>query len=44
MYEHILVVIDLRSRSYNALKHAIKLAHLFNSKYPVFMIPKYRII
>ena len=32
MYEHILVAIDLSPRSCNALKHAIKLAHLFNSK------------
>ena len=32
MYEHILVAIDLSPRSCNALKHAIKLAHLFDSK------------
>ena len=32
MYKHILVAIDLSPRSCNALKHAIKLAHLFNSK------------
>ena len=32
MYEHILVAIDLSPRSCNALKHAIKFAHLFNSK------------
>ena len=32
MYEHILVAIDLSPRAYNALKDAIKLAHLFNSK------------
>ena len=32
MYKHILVAIDLSPRSCNALKHAIKLAHLFDSK------------
>ena len=31
MYKNILVAIDLSPRSRNALKHAIKLAHLFNS-------------
>ena len=39
MYKHILIAIDLSPRPCNALKHAIKLAHLFNSKYPVFVIP-----
>ena len=32
MYKHILVAIDLSPKSCNALKHAIKIAHLFNSK------------
>ena len=32
MYKHILVAIDLSPRACNALKHAIKFAHLFKSK------------
>jgi len=32
MYEHILVAVDLSPRACNALKHAVKIAHLFNSK------------
>jgi len=32
MYKHILVATDLSPRASNALKHAIKFAHIFNSK------------
>ena len=32
MYKHILVAIDLSPRACNALKHAIKFAHIFKSK------------
>ena len=32
MYNNILVATDLSPRACNALKHAVKLAHLFNSK------------
>ena len=32
MYKHILVTTDLSPRASNALKHAIKFAHIFNSE------------
>ena len=32
MYKHILVATDLSPRASNALKHAIKFAHIFNSE------------
>lgn len=39
MYKHILVAVDLSPRACNALKHAVKITPLFNSKYPVLVVP-----
>ena len=39
MYKHISVTINLTPRVYNTLKKTMKFAYLYNSKYPILVIP-----